>query len=88
VPTSDVTGVVTSDLDARFRVTQLLPIILLAMLLGALIVAGAPTETPDFGVVTARLEDGDWSAPLIAIAGSILLALILRPFQIATCPLA
>lgn len=79
--TSDLAGRTTADLDARFRVTQLLPILLLAFVLGALVLAGAPGQPPDLQRVGNRINDGDWSAPAAIVVISVLLALVLRPFQ-------
>jgi hypothetical protein len=75
-------AVATSDLEPRFRVTQVLPILILAFVLGALVVAGAPWREPTFSELSQRLSDRDWGVPVAGVLGSILVALVFRPLQV------
>jgi hypothetical protein len=79
---ADVAGFATADLEARFRVTQLLPILLLSLLVALLVVAGAPAETPTLDRLVDHLDNDEWGLLLAVALASLFVALLLRPFQL------
>lgn len=71
-----------SDLEPRFRVTQLLPILLLAGVVTALVASGSPADAPSLARLMAHLDAAKVQASALLFGGSVLLALVLRPFQV------
>ncbi|MEN3280558.1 MAG: hypothetical protein V7607_1698 [Solirubrobacteraceae bacterium] len=70
-------------IGSRFNLVSAIPTTTLVVLVGALLVAGAPSQPPDLTRLRERLADLNAADVALLIVVSVTLALLLNPFQVS-----
>jgi len=76
--------VVAEDLTTRQKFVNLIPALLAVGIVETLILAGAPKKAPEVGRLLDRIEAYGWVGGAVLLIGSVLLALLLEPLELAT----
>jgi hypothetical protein len=72
------------DFSTRQKFVNLVPALVAIGIVGVLVMAGAPEKAPDVHRLMRRVEDYGWVGAAYLTSGSVLLALLLEPLELAS----